>query len=186
MNDTAAEASRTHMTTLMHQAVDCEASDVHLVPGYPATLRVHGRLESDDGAPLDEAEVRRMVEAVVPDPVRVRLDSQKNFDCSIALAHEGRQRRFRANVFYSQGQMCACLRVVPVQIPTFEWMGFPRALAERLVRMTNGLVVITGVTGSGKTTTLSALVNMLNQGGGRGSLRWRSRSSTFMSGSARR
>jgi len=159
------EQSYTRITTLMHQAVDREASDLHLVPGHSATLRVHGRLLSVGDEPLNSVEVRHMVESIVPEAVRVRLDSQKNLDCSIALSHEGQDRRFRANVFYSQGEMCVCLRVVPVEIPTFDWMGFPQALAERLVHLTNGLVIITGVTGSGKTTTLAALVNVLNREG---------------------
>lgn len=159
------DASFARMTALMHQAVEREASDIHLVPGYPPTLRVHGRLASD-GEPLGVDEVRWMVESVVPDPVREHLDTHKNIDCSIALAHEGRHRRFRANIFHSQNHLCACLRVVPLQIPTFEWMGFPRDVAERVVHMTNGLVIITGVTGSGKTTTLAGLVNLLNEEGG--------------------
>jgi len=160
------ETSYRRATGLMHSAVEREASDIHLVPGYAPTLRIHGRLVAVDDHPLEEAEVRRMVEAVAPDAVIARLDAQKNFDFSIALEHEGTKRRFRANVFYSHSQLCACLRVVPVQIPTFEWMGFPRELASRLVHMTNGLVIITGVTGSGKTTTLAALINLLNQEGG--------------------
>lgn len=109
-----------------------------------------------------------MVAAVLPPPMRERMrrGEQKNFDCSVAFEHERRTVRFRANAFLARGDWCICLRHVPEEIPTFEWMGFPKPLAEKLVAHRNGLVVITGVTGSGKSTTLAALVHLLNQQGG--------------------
>jgi twitching motility protein PilT len=150
---------------LLRQAADREASDVHLVPGYPVTFRVHGRLESV-GAEVDGAGVRAMIESILPDRLVGRLDTAKNFDFSVALEHKGQPCRFRANTYLADGRWCACLRHVPNEIPSFEWMGFPQALAQRLVAHKNGLVIITGVTGSGKSTTLAALVNIINQKGG--------------------
>ncbi|MHC4695359.1 MAG: type IV pilus twitching motility protein PilT [Planctomycetota bacterium] len=150
---------------LLHGAVDREASDVHVVPGYPATYRVHGRLEPADAAVLRVEAVRGMVESILPPRLLPRLSDGKNFDCSISLDHHGVPCRFRANVFLSQGDWCASLRHVPNDIPSFEWMGFSQGFAERLISHRNGLVIITGVTGSGKTTTLAALVNLLNQKG---------------------
>src|SRR5438132_915787 len=73
---------------------------------------------------------------------------------------------FRDNVFYTGGQIGACFRVVPSAIPDFAWAGFPVALAERLAGLRDGLVIVTGVTGSGKTTTLAMIVNLLNRSGG--------------------
>lgn len=153
---------------LLHLAVDRQASDVHLVPGSPPTYRIHGRLEPVTAAPLSPEDVRTVIEAVLPEPLRERLQrgEQKNFDCSVALNHAGRAERFRASVFLANGQWCVCLRHVAQDIPTFEWMGFPKPLAEKLVAHRNGLVIITGVTGSGKSTTLAALVHLLNQQGG--------------------
>jgi len=152
---------------LLHSAVDREASDVHLVPDYPVTYRIHGRLEQVGEEVLTPQAVRRMVESIVPQRLLPQLDSGKNFDCSIALEHNRVPCRFRANVFLSQGSWCASLRYVPNDIPSFEWMSFPKGLAQRLISHRNGLVVITGVTGSGKTTTLAALINLLNREGGR-------------------
>ena len=154
------------MLALLHGAADREASDVHLVPAYPATYRVHGRLETAGDAVLEPETVQGMIESFLPDRLRGRLDEGKNFDCSVAVEHRGQPCRFRANIYLAQGQWCACLRHVPNDIPTFDWMGFPRGLAERLVGYTNGLVIITGVTGSGKSTTLAALINLLNERGG--------------------
>jgi len=152
---------------LLESAVECGASDVHLVPGYPPTFRVHGRMQPAGEHRLDAARTRQIVESLVPERARRLLDQTKNLDCSVTVAHRGTCCRFRASVYLSQGEWCACLRHIPNAIPTLEWLGFPEDLAERLVSHRNGLVVITGVTGSGKTATLAALVNLIRQDGSR-------------------
>ncbi len=165
MDPQANQSQQDEINRLLHAAADREASDVHLVPGYPVTLRVHGRLEPV-GQALEADKVRQMVESILPERLIGRLDSAKNFDFSIALQHKGAPCRFRANVYLAQSQWCGAFRYVPNEIPSFEWMGFPEGLAQRLVNHKNGLVIITGVTGSGKSTTLAAMVNVLNQKGG--------------------
>ena len=162
-----ADRTANKLDAFLHAAADREASDVHLVPGFPVTYRVHGRLEAVGEKVLDPEDVQRMVESILPDRLIPRLDQGKNFDCSVSLTHKGRSCRFRANVFLAQGKWCACLRQIPNEIPSFEWMGFPEGLAQRLISHTNGLVIITGVTGSGKSTTLAALINLMNVAGGR-------------------
>jgi len=152
--------------SLLLQAVRGEASDLHLVPGHPPTLRVHGKMVTSGGAALTAAQTRTMIESLLPERLRTRLATEKNLDFSIDLQDGGSAIRFRANVFLAQGEWCACLRHIPESIPSFEWMGFSRGLAERLVNFPNGLVVITGVTGSGKSTTLAAMVHLLNERGG--------------------
>jgi twitching motility protein PilT len=159
-------ASRGTVERLLHEAADRQASDVHLVPGHPLTYRIHGRLTEVGNRVLEEQEVREMISGFLPPALVARLEGGSNFDCSVELEHKGEPARFRANVFKAGGQWCACLRHVPNLIPTFEWMGFPQALAERLIAHTNGMVVITGVTGSGKSTTLAALTHLLNVQGG--------------------
>ncbi len=153
------------MHAILDAAVDREASDVHLIAAHPVTYRIHGRLEAAEGATLTGDRVRQLIESILPEEVVAKLDHGKNFDCSISLKHGDRPCRFRANVFLAQGEWCACLRHVPDVIPSFEWMGFPEGLASRLIEHNNGLVIITGVTGSGKSTTLAALVNLLNNRG---------------------
>jgi len=155
------------LVKLLEDAIAREASDVHLCPGYPPTFRAHGRLPSigDDAVTSDET--RRMGETLLPERSRSAMDASKNLDCSVSLPYRGGNHRFRASVYLSQKQWCACLRHIPSQIPTLEWLGFPEELATRLASHSNGLVVITGVVGSGKTATLAALVNLLRRDTGR-------------------
>ncbi len=155
------------LSSLLERAVEAQASDVHLVPGYPATFRIHGELAPVDAEALAPGDVRRMVEAILPERLRGRLESERNFDCSVAVSSGGQSHRFRANVYLAQGHWCACLRHVPTEIPTLEWLGIPDALAAKLVSHSNGLVIVTGVTGSGKTSTLAALVSLLRRDSGR-------------------
>lgn len=167
MTTTSVASTTNGLIALLAQALSREASDVHIVPGHPIMFRVHGRLEAAGRDRIDADSSRQLVESVLPERLRPRLEADgKNFDFSLTVPHSGRDHRFRANVFLAQSQWCACLRHVPEDIPTFEWMGFPPLLAERLIGHTNGLVVVTGVTGSGKSTTLAALINLLNQRGG--------------------
>jgi twitching motility protein PilT len=137
-----------------------------LIAGYPPVLRLHGDL-----VPLDEAEVGAdeagtILSGLCSVELLARLHSQKSVDFSFQVAFDGRDRRFRANVFHTGRRLGGCLRLVPAAIPDFEWAGFPRTLAERLASVHDGLVIVTGVTGSGKTTTLAMIVNLLNQAGG--------------------
>jgi twitching motility protein PilT len=163
---TAIDKVRAEVLNLLHEAVKRDASDLHLIPGFPASFRIHGQLHEASRRSLDPDTVAAMIESLVPDDLAKRVGTEKNSDFSIAITREGGPSRFRANVFLAQGQLCACLRHIPEKIPSFEWLGFPRGLAERLVSHRNGLVIITGVTGSGKSTTLAALVDVLNQRGG--------------------
>jgi twitching motility protein PilT len=148
------------------QAIEAGASDLHLIPDYPPTLRLHGDLtglrepaiSGDDLTPL----LRGLFAAEIAD----RLTARKSVDYSFDLDVRGRVRRFRANVFVVGGQLGACIRVVPADIPDFDWAGFPIELAEQLAFARDGLVILTGATGAGKTTTLAMIVNLINQTGG--------------------
>jgi len=147
-------------------AVEAVASDLHIVPGYPPTLRVHGRLRQLDSAALAPDAVREMLAAVCPAYAMGRFRAARNVDFSLDLTLRGQAERFRVNYFLSGEQMGACFRVIPSVIPDFHWAGFPEDLAQRLAHYRNGLVLICGVVGSGKSTTLAMLINLLNQEGG--------------------
>jgi twitching motility protein PilT len=149
----------------LSQAVETGASDLHLIVGYPPVLRLHGDLIELHELPLSEA-TRELLYALCPADALPRLEGNKNVDFSIELPINGRITRFRANLFHAGGRLGACLRVVPEAIPTFDWTGFPAELAQRLAFLRDGLVIVTGPTGSGKTTTLALLINLLNQAGG--------------------
>jgi twitching motility protein PilT len=149
----------------LSQAVEIGASDLHLIEGYPAVLRLHGDLVELSQPPLAEP-TRDLLCSLCPADVATRLEANKNVDFSVELAVNGRVSRFRANLFHAGGKLGACLRVVPDAIPSFDWTGFPAELAQRLAFVRDGLMIVTGPTGSGKTTTLALLINLLNQAGG--------------------
>lgn len=148
------------------QAVEAGASDLHLLVGHPPVLRLHGDLIELSEPPLAAGEARALLATLCAPEGFARLRTQKDFDCSFELTTAGGTCRFRANVFHAGGHLGACLRVVPQAVPDCEWAGFPPALARRLSELLDGLVIVTGATGSGKTTTLAMLVNRLNQAGG--------------------
>jgi len=154
------------LRALLSAAVEAGASDLHLIAGYPPVLRLHGALIEQPDSVLQGDETREMLTTLCSPDLLTRLGTQKNVDFSFHLEMGGRAQRFRANVFHSGGHMGACLRIVPAAIPDFTWAGFPPALAERLTMVHDGLVVLSGATGSGKTTTLAMVVNVLNQTGG--------------------
>jgi twitching motility protein PilT len=148
------------------RTVEAGASDLHLLVGYPPVLRLHGDLTELPGPPLAADEAHALLAALAPGEVFARLQNQKNVDFSFELAVAGQVNRFRANLFHAGGHLGACVRVVPGAIPDFDWAEFPPDVARRLAFVTDGLVIVTGATGSGKTTTLAMLVNLLNQTGG--------------------
>jgi twitching motility protein PilT len=146
---------------LLDEAVTCGASDVHLIPGYPPTFRVHGSMRKVGEKSLTADETEQITLSLLPDPQRAQIGTSKNLDCSVAVPHNGVLCRFRASMFLSQGQWCLCLRHIPNEIPSLEWLGFPEKLAQQIAGHRNGLVIITGITGSGKTATLASLVDRL-------------------------
>jgi twitching motility protein PilT len=151
---------------LLARAVAAGASDLHLIPGYPPVLRLHGDLVELPDPPLAADDTHAMLAALCPPEALTRLQAQKNLDLSFETPIDGRPCRCRTNLFHAGGHLGACLRIVPAEIPSFGWAGFPRALADRLAFLLDGLVIVTGATGSGKTTTLALIVNVLNQIGG--------------------
>jgi twitching motility protein PilT len=150
----------------LSQAVRSGASDLHLIAGYPPVLRLHGDLVELPEPVLEAEETRALLSSLCPADASARLQSQKNIDLSFDLASAGQVSRFRANFFHANGQIAACLRVVPSTIPDFGWAEFPFELAQRLALVRDGLVIVTGATGSGKTTTLAMIINLINQAGG--------------------
>ncbi len=147
-------------------AVQGGASDLHLVVGHPPVLRLHGELTELPEGPLTAAVVEPILGTLCPPGAFERLEAHRSLDFSFDLHVEGRSSRFRANLFHAGGTVGACFRVIPSAIPDLAWAGFPAPLADRLAALRDGLVVLTGPTGSGKTTTLAMLVHRLNRAGG--------------------
>ncbi len=148
------------MDELLKVATERRASDIHIATGTAPLLRVHGKLNPLQGAPtlnLDDA--RALIYHLLSEEQRHQFEATFDFDCSFAHAEFG---RFRVNVFMDRNGIAATLRVIPSKIPTMEQIELPKAATE-LIKHRNGLVLVTGPTGSGKSTTLAAMINTINQ-----------------------
>jgi twitching motility protein PilT len=150
----------------LRAAVEREASDLHVVAGYPPVLRVHGELHELEPEALEPEVVRGLLIQSCPPHALEHFREDRNADFALNLPLGERLQRFRANYFMSDQQMGACFRVIPAEIPDFQWAGFPEELARRISHYRNGLVLLCGVVGSGKTTSLAMLINLLNNEGG--------------------
>ena len=147
------------------RAVEIGASDLHLIPGYPPVMRLHGELTELPAPPLGD-DTDALLRTLCTPEIAERLRGHTDVDYSFETHIGGTPQRFRANLFYTERRLAGCLRVIPASIPTFQWAEFPMDLAERLAFLRDGLVILSGATGSGKSTTLAMLVNLVNQSGG--------------------
>ena len=151
---------------LLSAAVRRGASDVHLIGGFPPTVRCHGVLVQLDAPLLDADRLHDLLDGLCPEHLARRLHDEMSLDFAFALNVDDQLIRFRINLFYAGRRLGACLRIIPARIPDFGWAEFPIELAERLAACRDGMVIVTGPTGSGKTTTLAMIVNLINQAGG--------------------
>ncbi|MGH3008509.1 MAG: type IV pilus twitching motility protein PilT [Gaiellaceae bacterium] len=148
------------LNSLLRRAAELGASDVHLKPGRAPVVRRDGELaEVEDWPQVTSTELDDVLEAVArPDQVE---SFRASGDLDVAYQVEGLPR-FRVNAFRQRDQMAFAFRVIPALIPTFEQLSLPRGV-ERLASEPRGLILVTGATGSGKTTTLAAMVDHINR-----------------------
>jgi len=144
---------------LLEEVVRRRASDLHLQVGLPPMLRVDGALLPISGFnPLDESNVETLLFAILDEEQRQILDKDKEFDFSFAFGTLG---RFRVNAYHERGNLAAALRLIPNEIKTVSELGLPQSVMN-FANYPRGLVLVTGPTGSGKSTTLAALIDRLN------------------------
>jgi twitching motility protein PilT len=137
-----------------------KASDLHVAPSSPGMLRVLGDLEpSRLGEPLTPEQTRELAYMLMRDTIRQRFEEKLEVDFSFAVQGFG---RYRVNVYTQRGLVNIALRVIPSEIPTIESLGLPHALAT-LANERRGLILLAGTTGSGKSTTLAAMLNHINE-----------------------
>lgn len=135
------------------------ASDLHLKVGRPPLMRLRGDLISMEGLPaLSPQDTQRYIYSVINSDQQKRLEEEKELDFSFFVRG---MARFRGNAFFQKGVLGAVFRLIPAKIPTLEEMGMPDVLKE-LANKRQGLFLVTGPTGSGKTTTLAALIDYIN------------------------
>ena len=145
--------------TLLEECLRRKASDLHIQYGLQPILRVDGALYPISDLPvLDEEMVREIVFATLDENQQQLLLKNREFDYSFAF---GNLARFRVNAFFERGKMAAAFRLIPNQIKTINDLGVP-AVVETFAEYPRGLVLVTGPTGSGKSTTLAALIDKIN------------------------
>ncbi|HEX9695341.1 MAG TPA: type IV pilus twitching motility protein PilT [Actinomycetota bacterium] len=142
---------------LLAHTVATGASDLHIRVGIPPMVRLHGELLAVGEIALDENDTQKMVDQVCSLQQRERLAEEREVDFAI----ETDDSRFRANVFQERRGYGGVFRVIPTKIKSVEDLGLPQAIID-LCRREKGLVVVTGPTGSGKSTTLAAMVDLIN------------------------
>lgn len=144
---------------LLKTAIEKNASDLHLTVSIPPTLRVNGHLEAITGENLSREDVSILAEQILGEKQKALFEARGEVDFSHSVPGFG---RFRVNVFRQRGTPALSIRIIPPRVLTPEELGLPEVVTG-LARKPNGLVLVTGPTGSGKSTTLAALIDLLNR-----------------------
>ncbi|HWP65842.1 MAG TPA: type IV pilus twitching motility protein PilT [Candidatus Limnocylindria bacterium] len=145
---------------LLQQAVASGASDLHLKAGSYPIVRIHGELAPlTTERRLDSAETAQIAAALLTPELRQRFERQREVDLAYSVPGLG---RFRCNVYQQRGTIGLALRVIPMRVPTFEELNLPPVLA-KIADEERGLILVTGTTGSGKSTTLAAMIEHINR-----------------------
>ena len=143
---------------LIRKAMEREASDIHLTVGQRPHMRCDGELQAIGDSPLTESFLSDFCSSLLTESQRERLERERDIDLSWTF--EG--RRFRVNAYYQQGWIALALRLLPERIPALAEIGAWKAW-QKMKEVDQGLILVTGRTGSGKTTTLAAFIEELNR-----------------------
>lgn len=147
------------MKYLIRALIKYQASDLHLKVGRPPLYRINGRLIPAKMEELDERRVQGILHGLMTEAQRRKLESERQVDFSF---REGDLGRFRCNIFFQRGVLSAAIRMVPLTTPSLDDLGIP-AVAKDLCQRHRGLLLVTGATGSGKSTTLAGMVQFINE-----------------------
>jgi pilus retraction protein PilT len=146
------------MRTLLQIALRYGASDLHMVTGSPPIFRIHGKLRRLEGESLSASDARRLLFSLLSHKQRETFELDRELDFALTVTG---QHRFRVNAHYQRGTIAVALRLIPNSIPDINSLGLPPVVID-LAQKPHGLVLVTGPTGSGKSTTLAALVDRVN------------------------
>lgn len=152
------DGMRSRIEDLLHKARELGASDLHVTVDSPPMVRVHGRLQSVEEAKVTADEAAGMVMALINEEQAKRFEQAGELDFSFELSGVS---RFRVNAYRQRGRVSLAARTVPAVVPTLEGLGLPPILAA-LAAKPQGLVLVTGPTGSGKSSTLAAMIRHIN------------------------
>jgi twitching motility protein PilT len=143
----------------LFDAINAGASDLHITVGLPPMIRVSGKVQPLDYPPLTANTTREMLYDILSNEQRQRLENDWELDIAYTLP---RVARFRVNVYFQRGSLGAAFRTIPEKILNFNDLGLPKAI-EQMAETPRGLVLVTGPTGSGKSTTLASMVDKINE-----------------------
>jgi len=144
---------------LLRKLKELGGSDLHLTTASPPQVRIDGRLRPLDLPPLTAAETKRLAYSVLTDAQKHRLEENLELDFSFGVKDVS---RFRGNIFYQRGAIASVFRLIPFEIKSFEALGLPTVVAT-LCDKPRGLILVTGPTGSGKSTTLAPMIDKINR-----------------------
>ncbi len=146
------------LTQLLAFTMQNKASDLHLSSGSPPIIRVHGIMKRVKADPLSSDDIRTMLYSVMTEDQRAEYEENLELDFAIAL---GEKARFRVNGFTSRLGSCAVFRTIPTEVPTMAQLDLPPVI-RRFADLKKGIILVTGPTGSGKSTTLASMINHIN------------------------
>ncbi|MGB0620963.1 MAG: type IV pilus twitching motility protein PilT [Myxococcota bacterium] len=148
-----------NMHQLLKAMIEKGASDLHITTGSPPQLRIDGKLHPLKMPPLSPQETKQLCYSVLTDAQKHRFEETNELDLSFSVQ---KLSRFRGNVFIQRGNVAGAFRAIPFKILSFEELGVPPVVAE-LAKKPRGLILVTGPTGSGKSTTLASIINSVNE-----------------------
>jgi twitching motility protein PilT len=144
---------------LLKTMIENDATDLHITTGTPPQIRVYGRLIPLELPPLNAADTKRLAYSVLTDAQKHRFEEEHELDFSFGIKGLS---RFRGNIFFQRGVVGAAIRSIPYKIRGFKDLGLP-SIIEELIRRPKGLVLVTGPTGCGKSTTQAAMIDQINE-----------------------
>ena len=153
-------ASSVTIEELLQILVDQNGSDLHISAGSPPKVRVDGRLYDTEHGVLRPDATKNLIYSYLTGDQISRFEKEHELDMSFGVEGLG---RFRVNVFYQRGSVASVLRMIPSQVRGFDELGLPRRICEDIASLPRGLVLVTGATGSGKSTTLAAVLDYINE-----------------------
>ncbi len=148
-----------NMHQLLKAMIEKGASDLHITTGTSPQLRIDGKLHPLRMPPLSPPETKQLCYSVLTDAQKHRFEENNELDLSFSVQ---KLSRFRGNIFVQRGNVSGAFRAIPYTIPSIEELGLPKVISE-LGEKPRGLILVTGPTGSGKSTTLAAIINKINQ-----------------------
>ncbi|HEY3322775.1 MAG TPA: type IV pilus twitching motility protein PilT [Planctomycetota bacterium] len=147
---------------LLRVMMERKSSDLHITAGSPPRIRNDGSLVATEHEMLDADSTQKIIYSILDNEQIAKFEAEKELDMSFGISGIG---RFRVNVFYQRGAVGTAIRVIPYEIAGFDKLGVPAQVCQKMCELPKGLILVTGATGSGKSTTLAAMVDFINTTG---------------------